>query len=71
MKNNQHSNLAKQFNDNRLIIKWIEQQKTYSDNPKYLLNKMLKEYSRKQYKLKHRIKESQHQYTIKHKYIYI
>lgn len=67
MKNKQHSNLIKRFNDNKLIINYLEDLKKDNLEPKSNLNKHIKELSRKQYKIKEQIKQTQHKYSLKHK----
>lgn len=68
MKNKQHSNLIKRFNDNRLIINYLEDLKKENIiEPKSKLNRYIKELSRKQYKIKEQIKQTQHKYSLKHK----
>lgn len=67
MTNKQHSNLIKRFNDNKLIINYLEDLKKENLESKSKLNKHIKELSRKQYKIKEQIKQTQRKYSLKHK----
>lgn len=68
MKTNQHhSLLVKDLHENKKFIKYLETKKKDPIESSREINRLIKDISRKQYKLKEAIKRSQHKYSLKHR----